>query len=698
MRPPDFLYELLPTIYRQGDLSRDTPLRALFAILQEQYDLLESDIATLYDNWFVETCDPWALPYLADLLGAERGLRHDVRGIDAHRLIANTLAYRRRKGIVSTLEHVAEDATGWPVRVVEGSDLVAMTETGRRLRSHARGAISMRDIASLDRLGGPFDIAGRTAQVRLNGLSNLDRVGIFLWRLQSYPVRAVTAAKVTGGQGRFTFHPLGHDMPLFNRRLGSYGIARRNGMRNVPAPLSRRLLADELGRNAVPQDDCFLSGKQPAFAIHLADAAKPEALQTAELAIGDLSHWHRGDAAKDARAIVDPERGRLMLLREEDCRRDLRVLTDHCYGFAGDIGGGPYFQPATPFAAASITAWRARVGAAAAGEHAGVLSFGSLDDALRAWTKTNQDGIIEIADSGTYRLGGDDPNIAFAGNRRSLTIQTAPHQRPCVEGLFVIDAKAPAAKVTLDGLLIGGAIHTAGALQLTLRHCTVVPTHGHIAILADADRSDGLRVALQSSITGALRLPADAAELRISDCIVDGGNLRAVAAPERASEEGDGELAELRRAGPPAVVARTTFIGTVVVAEIQASDTIFIAPLAVVHRHQGFVRHSYLAAGSHTPQRYECHPESQNAEEPGGAADAAANAPVRPIFTSLRFGHPGYAQLAQKCPRDIRAGASNGAEMGAFNVIDDARREDNLRDMLDEHLPVGHRPVTIYVT
>src|ERR1051326_6966821 len=70
MRPADFLYGLLPAIYREQDLSLGTPLRALFAILQQQYDLLEDDIGALYDNWFVETCEPWVLPYLAELLGA----------------------------------------------------------------------------------------------------------------------------------------------------------------------------------------------------------------------------------------------------------------------------------------------------------------------------------------------------------------------------------------------------------------------------------------------------------------------------------------------------------------------------------------------------------------------------------------------------------------------------------------------------
>jgi hypothetical protein len=713
----DFLYELLPTIYRQTDIPRDMPLRALFAILQEQHDLIESNIATLYDNWFVETCEPWALPYLADLPGADR-IRHDIRGIDSRRLIANTIAYRRRKGIVATIEHVVEDATGWSARIVEGIDLVAVTEAGRRRRSRARGTVSTRDIAALDLLGGPFDGTSRTAQVRADGLSNLDRVGIFLWRLQSYPMRSVEAGTAGGGHGRFTFDPLGRDMPLFNRRLGSGGISRRNGMRNVSAPLSRRLLADELGRHGAsrPTEDGFLSGTAPAFALHLVGSTTPahgETLPPCKIAISDLGHWQQPPASKNARVAVDPERGRLMLLREEDRRSRIRILTDHCYGLAGDVGGGPYFQPATPFATGA-PAWRARVGRCRidAGGQRGqtsdtgdigapeIKSFTSLGEALCAWAQTHEDGIIEIADSGTYRLDHSDrdghfQNIRLEGNRRSLTIQAAPNQRPCIVGTFVIDATAANAKVTLDGLLIGGAVHTSAAMRLTLRHCTVTPAHGHVSLLADRDRSDGLRVVLESTVTAALRLPANARELKITDSIIDGGDLPAIAA------SGDGDEGNKNDRGndhgPPVIAERTTFIGAVLVAEIRASDSIFAAALAVTNRDQGFVRYCSIAPGSRTPRRYECQSDASNPGD-SGAGDTPLLPCIRPRFVSLRFGHPGYAQLAASCPREILAGASNGAEMGAFNVIDDARRQDNLRDILDEHLPIGYRPVTIYVT
>ena len=54
----DRLYNLLPVVYRQRDTEQAEPLRALLQIIAEQVNLVEDDIAQLYENWFIETCAP----------------------------------------------------------------------------------------------------------------------------------------------------------------------------------------------------------------------------------------------------------------------------------------------------------------------------------------------------------------------------------------------------------------------------------------------------------------------------------------------------------------------------------------------------------------------------------------------------------------------------------------------------------------
>ena len=65
----DRLYDLLPVVYRMRDAEQGWPLRDFLRVLASQADVLEQDIARLYDNWFIETCDDWVVPYLGDLLG-----------------------------------------------------------------------------------------------------------------------------------------------------------------------------------------------------------------------------------------------------------------------------------------------------------------------------------------------------------------------------------------------------------------------------------------------------------------------------------------------------------------------------------------------------------------------------------------------------------------------------------------------------
>ena len=65
----DGLYQLLPPIYRDRDAEQNYPLRDLLRVIDEQVLAVEGDVAQLYDNWFIETCADWVVPYIGDLIG-----------------------------------------------------------------------------------------------------------------------------------------------------------------------------------------------------------------------------------------------------------------------------------------------------------------------------------------------------------------------------------------------------------------------------------------------------------------------------------------------------------------------------------------------------------------------------------------------------------------------------------------------------
>jgi hypothetical protein len=71
---------------------------------------------------------------------------------------------------------------------------------------------------------------------------------------------------------------------------------------------------------------------------------------------------------------------------------------------------------------------------------------------------------------------------------------------------------------------------------------------------------------------------------------------------------------------------------------------------------------------------------------------------VRPRFTSLRYGDPGYCQLTPSAPPQIRRGGEDESEMGAFSQLKQPQREDSLRIRLHEYLRLGMEAGLFYET
>ena len=179
------IYDLLPAIYRIRDAARGEPLRALLAALEQQFDAVDADIAQLYNDWFIETCQEWMVPYIGDLLGV-RPLNPVTSATYSQRAyVANTLDYRRRKGTASMLEQMAGDLTGWPARVVEYFRLIATTQNVNHVRLEN---VRTPDLRNPDLLSAPH-----TAGLR--GQYNIPDIGIFLGACSPTPSSAVPPAR-----------------------------------------------------------------------------------------------------------------------------------------------------------------------------------------------------------------------------------------------------------------------------------------------------------------------------------------------------------------------------------------------------------------------------------------------------------------------------------------------------------------------
>ena len=193
-----------------------------------------------------------------------------------------------------------------------------------------------------------------------------------------------------------------------------------------------------------------------------------------------------------------------------------------------------------------------------------------------------------------------------------------------------------------------------------------------------------MEIQIDRSIVGGLRIAAGA-KISITDSIVD------------ATRETDVALSALDDAGPAGALSieSSTVIGKVHTEEMTlASNSIFLADLASVEpavrsekKQTGCIRFCYLPWSAIVPRRHRCVPT--NAEDIFR---------VRPEFTSTRYGDPGYGQLALATSIEIRTGAEDEGEIGAFHHLYQPQREANVRVRMKEYLRFGLEAGIYYVT
>jgi hypothetical protein len=766
--PARTLYDLLPAVYRLRDAEAGGPLRGLLAVLQEQLDAVDADVAALYENWFIETADRWVVPYLGDLVGtrtlATAALEDDT-GLSClpwrfsqRAYVANTIGYRRRKGTIAVVEQVALDVTGWRARGVEFFGRLATTQYAKHVRPGNLATPDLRDGRALTRLEGPFDTAAHTVDVRridqlgplpggpagARGRYRVGNVGVFLWRLQPYRVTGAWARGVNPATAGFTFDPLGLDGPLFNPPRTEREMSHLAGPADVPGILEAREVGPELDalRQAAvdqraPGDGTFFRADGVPFSIAYATAGAPETLLPVppeEISICDLSTWRRPAASRacvpsgggpaQPRTItagVDPRLGRITFPAGID---PVRVVVDATCGFSGNLGGGPYdrrdstalwLDPPTVAFQAGVT----RDVALLATSTLEAPIVPSLGDAVAAWSNAVAGtdgglGLIVVMDSARYDedLAGIGAVEVPAGWRLAIVAADWPaepradgstvrtrgriaadkHLRPHLYGALEVRGTAPASaanpgELIVSGLLVEGHVTVvAGNLgRLTVYDSTLVPASGGLTVESGGTpttENRTLGVSMDRTICGPIVLPARLPRVHLGDSIVD-----AAGAP--LAVDAAGALADLDS---------MTVLGGVVADRLEASNCLFTGPLAVERRQEGCVRFSHVPDGSSTPRRFRCQPDLALAGVSDPATVARIRAILAPTFTSIRYRDPGYAQLGPAAAPELRTGAEDASEMGAFSSLKQPQREANLRIALDEYLRAGLEAGLFFVT
>ncbi|GAB3307726.1 hypothetical protein GCM10027451_16010 [Geodermatophilus aquaeductus] len=699
------VYDLLPAIHRIRDTERGGPLEALLGIVEEEWRRLVDDVDGMYDDWFIETCDEWVVPYIADLLGVQ-GLSSVVGGgLSRRALVANTLAYRRRKGTPAVLEQVARDATGWPARVVEYFQLLGTTQHLDHIRPANVRTPDLRDSAPLELIGTPFDRTAHTVDVRHidtgRGRHGIPHVGLHLWRLGAYAVAGADARAVDQDLGQWTFDPAGRDVPLFNRPRTEPALTHLAEEVDVPGQLRRRALHDELTALRTDPDATPVFFAEPTPALRVQVDGRP--VDPRSLICADLSTWSR--PAAGGTVAVDPVLGRLTLPPGVPPRR---VLVDYAYGFPGDLGAGPYERRATLADGLTVAGrpWPDQ----ATWQHEGGWQVGvgrdlepvpgrivrTIGDAVRLWNARprragGQVGIIAVTDSATYT---EDVSIEVEAGDRLLLVAAywperespdVPGMRARRPGSFVAsrvwphligsihvtgtgsDEESPCGFV-LSGFSVEGGLTVArGNLgSLVVTNCTFLAAqreYGPDGGVVDATDDPRLTVRLLRTICAQVRLTG-VPGLGLTDCIVHADCELDAPAVDAASAHVE--------------VQACTILGRTRARSLAGSDSILRGLVDVQVRQQGCLRFSYLPLESRSPRRYRCQP-----------VDLAGASRIAPTFTSVQPADPALGQLAADCPPEILTGAEDEGEMGAFGFLGQHRRKANLTSQLDTYLRFG---------
>jgi hypothetical protein len=701
------LFALLPAVYRTRDTANGGKLQGLFDIMAAQSGVVEQNIQQLYDDQFIETCAPWVIPYIGDLIGYN-SIYQTSAGIDSRPEVANTIGYRRRKGTHIALEQVAMDVSGRAAVVVEEFKRLITTQSMRHVRPAHVATLNVRKAAALERLDTAFDSSNRTVDVRRiaprvrtpsdpdptpleialhgPGRFNVPDIAIYLWRWRSWFVTRAPAFAL--GNGRYLFSPLGNDVPLFSNPPARTSFERLTTRLDVPQPIRRTELARHIG-------DFY----GPSIMLYVDDAPVDiSQVYSANLADRPGGAWC---TVAPGKICIDPELGRIQFAADLPLPRTLRV--SYCYGLPAAIGGGPYDRSAN---LAQLDVSQADFFALV-----GSADYPTFESAVEKWNGAppGTSGVIVLPDFESYAIDLTGTRAIQLPARSSLTLvcgKPIPAGGPRdviwtdawvtltgnievvgVAGPSLPEGEAPVpGQLLVSGVRISGQLLVGGvAVALQIADTTLVPgigltrdgdpvTRGEPSILITAAQAS---LCLVRSICGSIAADS-AVSTRVMSSIVDSTSpcCIAYAGPDLTSAGGDLHVED------------STLIGKVRTRTLPlASNTLFVArrsrrdpwPAAVWCSRQqvGCVRFCYLPFDSITPQRYLCLPR-----------EAADGAMFVPEFVTLRYGNPSYALLSGDVALGLWQGADNGSQIGAYGQIEETEAVHNVQIRAPEYLPV----------
>jgi hypothetical protein len=742
------LFDRLPAIHKIKDAELGGPLEAYLAPVEAALNAVKDSIDALYHELFIDTCSPWVIPYLGDLLGTSH-LAGDPWTLRAD--VADTIFLRRAKGTLGAIERLAHDLTGWGAHSIELRENLAWAQSlnhqrpdrgGRPAYAPAPygrhtvirgGFATIRDPAVLSQLGTAYDTFARfpdVSTVRPYTVTyNLPNLAVFLWRLASYgidvqkqlatPTPAITPVG-TGFAARFYVHPLARPIRLFGR--STYDPDRRpvvlTPLDAQPAPIPRERLGPE------SKDPIGVANPAAYVTVTEYDPAQPIARGALPIEVhvplglpagwnvrgANLCAWEQGLAPPLAPndVAIDPVIGRLVV--GAAVQADAQTLVDELalsyrYGAVGPVGAHPVVRdvPADLPTALVVD---------------GKPGSPTLEAALAGLSAVTQVPlVIEIADVQIHDL--DANNVSGSGDLRvgrPLYLRGGEEQRPIVrlkQPLHLVTASLDPTSQARTAVRIDGIMFVAGdgfvagdplvgraaIASLDLRDCTLDPG-GQLVLDGSLDGSRGpsrtamrLDATLGFSATDLPKFtqrPALSLTRTISGPLFVDPDVYALSLASSIIDAASVEATAIAGSGDPA----TTYAASTVI------DGVTIFGLTRVQRitgRGGIFTNALVVDDDQRGCLKLCWFSNRGDRLPQNAdCLKAPDAPL--VFTSEVFGHEAYAQIALDSDSRILNRGPADDQMGAYGFLLEAHKWLNLAIRLREFTPVGVRPLLIPAT
>ena len=693
------IYTLLPAIYRARDAVQGGPLAAFFSVLESQYGIVRENLLRLYDDQFIETCAPWVIPYIGELIGYDPIYTAALASPDSRAEVANTIGYRRRKGTLLAMEQLTRDVSGRNTLVVEEFKRLITTLSLRDVRPRHDATANLRRGRDWQDQNGPFSRLNRTIDVHRiaprapsrqspdptpldialhgPGRNNIPDVAIWIWRCQSRAITNAPAFPLSGGG--YAFSALGGPIPLFQQPPPAPSpFERLFNEADAPQPISRRDFATRMSQ---------------FYPSNLQLIADGTAVDVSQIVCANLTEAAGGTFCRvpSGKIAIDPELGRIRYASDLTPPAELRV--NYCYGSPAEMAGGPYDRTA------SITAPPAAPSSFLA--VVGTPEFPTLEQAVAAWNQqpSGATGVIVLPNFESYVVDLTGPNAVQISPQSQLLLAAAEvasgtppvwvWTNSCVTlrgALEVVGLPAPnvpsgtappLGQVQISGIWLSGELRLNGVpacVQIT--DSTLVPgrsltAQGEPAFAGEPSIRGSMAsgsLCLTRIISGPIALP-ESCNVRMSASVLDAGSTY------RPAYAG-GDLAS---PGAELHIEDLTVIGRVLDASAQAR---------VEYDLPSTVGKARSVAG---PSLGPSPPGGLRAlllvaMELGHAAALRVPASRRRLaaalqltFITLRFGQPAYCLLSGDAPLAIWKGADNGSQIGVYLGIQETEAVANVQ-------------------